>query len=333
MKGTKSRTHGLATPNRDRQTVLVTGGAGFIGSHVCAALASAGRRVLAFDNLSTGCFPNLPSSASLIVGDIRSEEDLKAAFAREPIDAIVHCAAQTSVERSMIDPEFDHDVNVRGTWQLATYAHRAHVRRFVFLSSGGAIYGETHVPATERSLPAPRSFYGFHKYAAEELVRASGVSAAILRPSNVYGPRQRADAEGGVIAIFAQRLVRGDPLKIHGDGRQVRDFVHVSGVVAAVLRGMDGEDQVVWNVASGQGTTILALSALLARLLRVEPRLSFGPRRAGDIDSSLLSAASLLRTGSWPPPLSLREGLRLTFMEPRTSPPVRSALVAEASKL
>lgn len=313
-----------------RRRALVTGGAGFIGSHVAEALCEQGWDVEVLDNLSTGDPSNLPECVRLHAGDIRSDGDVRDAFAGPRFDAVVHCAAQTSVERSMLDPAADRDVNVAGTRRLAAAARAAGVPRFVFLSTGGAIYGETSSPADERTLPSPRSYYGLHKFAAEQLLATEGISLAVLRPSNVYGMRQRADAEGGVVAIFAGKLEAGEPLEIHGDGLQTRDFVHVSDVVSAVLVALGTPDDVVWNVASGQATTILGLAGTMAQLCGRQADIRFRPRRAGDVAQSLLVPATLLATGAWGPPLFLADGLRLTLPSPLTAPaePARPAVVA-----
>jgi UDP-glucose 4-epimerase len=289
--------------------VLVTGGAGFIGSHVAERLHSLGWETHVLDSLATGVEANVPAGATLHVADIRSEDDLRRVFSRR-FQAVVHCAAQTSVERSMKDPAFDREVNVTGTRLLLEAAWESGAGRFVFISSGGAIYGETDGAATEDSVPGPRSFYGMHKFAAEEFVRASGVSYAILRPSNVYGSRQRSDAEGGVLSIFRERLLAGLPLEIHGDGNQLRDFVYVGDVVDAVLLGMETTVDATWNVCSGIATSVRECARLLADEIGCEPKLIDKPRRAGDIGKSLLDPARLLATNAWGPPLPLDGGLR-----------------------
>ncbi len=297
--------------------VLVTGGAGFIGSHVAESLCGDGWQVEVLDNLTMGDPHNVGPGIPLHFGDIRSEADLRAVFARGRFDAVVHCAAQTSVERSMRDPALDWEINVQGTRLLVEAAQAAGAGRFIFLSSGGAIYGETGAPAVESALPAPMSFYGLHKYAAEQIVRTAGLSHAILRPANVYGPRQRSDAEGGVIAVYIERLLADEPLDIHGDGAQVRDFVHVSDVVAAVKAALATGADVTWNVASGRATRISELVRALADLIGPLPGVSYQARRAGDVDQSLMSNASLLATGLWGPPLALADGLRQTIAASR----------------
>jgi UDP-glucose 4-epimerase len=188
------------------------------------------------------------------------------------------------------------------------------VRRFVFMSSGGAIYGETTEPATESTLPSPRSHYGLNKFAAEQIVRAEAISHAILRPSNIFGPGQRSDLEGGVVAIFVERLLRGEPVELHGNGQQRRDFVHVSDVVSAVELALRVHDDVIWNVASGRSIQIVELLKTLARLTGAGTGLQRMPRRPGDVRTSALSAA-LLRSRGWGPPLGLQAGLELLLAE------------------
>ena len=301
--------------------VLVTGGAGFIGSHIVEAFHGKGRRVHVLDNLTTGRASNLPPGVPLHISDIRSQAAVDAALQAAQPEVIVHCAAQTSVERSMNDPEFDRDVNQMGTQVLLDSARQASVRRFVFISSGGAIYGETTEPATEETPPSPRNFYGNHKLLGEECVRGAGLSFAILRPSNIYGPRQRSDAEGGVLAIFSERIADHLPIEIHGDGRQVRDFLYVSDLVDAVDLAISGSESVVWNVGSGTATTILDAAVILAEHLGVAPQFVARPRRAGDVDKSLVSAALLTSTGRWGPPVPLRDGLqRLVSSREAVSP-------------
>jgi UDP-glucose 4-epimerase len=289
--------------------VLVTGGAGFIGSHVAQRLHSLGWDTHVLDSLATGDRANVPAIVPLHIADIRAEAELLAVL-RIGYDTIVHCAAQTSVERSMKDPGFDREVNVTGTRHLLAAAHKTGVGRFVFISSGGAIYGETAEPATEASVPAPRSFYGMHKYVAEEFVRAEGVPFAILRPSNVYGARQRSDAEGGVLSIFRESLLAGLPIELHGDGRQVRDFVYVDDIVDAVILAAETRADVIWNVCSGIATTISEAARIIGAEIGCDPVVERRPRRVGDIDKSLLSPARILATNAWGPPVALDAGLR-----------------------
>jgi len=313
----------------DYESVLVTGGAGFIGSHIATALAASGRCVEVIDDLSAGDPSRVPSGVRLHLGDVRSEADLARVFASCPFETIVHCAAQTSVERSMKEPELDRDINVGGTRRLSDFANGAGVKRIVFASSGGAIYGDSRSAASESTRPAPRSNYGRHKLEAERLLLAGGVPCAALRFSNVYGPGQRADAEGGVVAIFLDRLAEGEPLDVHGDGRQVRDFVHVSDVVNAVLLALEGSLTGVWNVASGEATSIRRLVEELAALAGQVVQVRRLPRRPGDVGRSLLDPRKLVSIG-WGPPLPLVEGLRLTMESSRIAAPAATPAIVSS---
>lgn len=300
--------------------ILVTGGAGFIGSYVAKALLEEGRKVHVLDNLISGSRSNVPEGGVLHTGDIRSEADVATSIQTAGASVIVHCAAQTSVERSMKDREFDHDINVNGTRVLLNAAREASVGRFIFISSGGAIYGETAEPATEQTPPAPRNFYGMHKLSAEESVRTGGVPFAIIRPSNVYGPGQRSDVEGGVLAIFCERMTTNRPVEIHGAGKQVRDFVYISDLINAVTLAISRPENVIWNVSSGESTAIIDAARILAEEMGRKPEFIFQERRAGDVDRSTMSPALICSTGRWGPPLSIREGLQRLVADAATAP-------------
>ncbi|HXG43028.1 MAG TPA: NAD-dependent epimerase/dehydratase family protein [Dehalococcoidia bacterium] len=307
--------------------VLVTGGAGFIGSHIVEALLAQGWEVEVLDDLSAGCPANLPPGVPLHRGDVCSPGDLGCLTAR--FEAVVHCAGQTSVGLSVRRPDLDWQVNVLGTANLVLWAAARGVGRFVFLSSGGAVYGETPRPAREACRPRPLSPYGRHKLLGEMLVRASGLPYAVLRPSNVYGPRQRAGAEGGVVAIFLQRMLSGHELEVYGDGLQERDFVHAADVAAAAALAVRWPQDVVWNVATGRAMTMLGLACLLGQVLGARPRLRFLPPRPGDVRRSVLDPSCLLSTGRWGPPLALEEGLqRLAAALGRSSALMLQAMAA-----
>ncbi|MCA1667274.1 MAG: NAD-dependent epimerase/dehydratase family protein, partial [Thermomicrobia bacterium] len=200
-------------------------------------------------------------------------------------------------------------VNLVGTENVVRCAAETSVGRFVFFSSGGAIYGDTAVRADETTLPAPLSPYGVHKLAAEGYIRLSGLSHAILRPANVYGPRQRAGTDGGVIATFVDRLSRGEALQINGDGKQVRDFVYVADVAAAVRSALSWNCSGIWNVASGAETTVNDLAWHVGQALGVVPTVEYGPARGGDVRISRLSNERIIRQGSWRPDYTLAQGL------------------------
>ena len=280
--------------------VFLTGGAGFIGSHVADALLARGDEVVVFDDLSTGRRENVPDAATFIEGDLRDAEGLDAAIATHRPDWICHQGAQTSVSKSAREPLYDAQVNVIGTLNLLQSAVAHGANGLVFASTGGAIYGE--VPEGERAttawIPAPLSPYACSKLAGEAYLRSfaaeHGLETRVLRYANVYGPRQDPHGEAGVVAIFAGRLLRGEPLQINarrepGDDGCVRDYVYVDDVVAANLRALAGQQsEPVVNVSTGRPTTTRMIADALASALDVKPELTFGGRREGDLERSVL---------------------------------------------
>ena len=250
---------------------LVTGGAGFIGSHIAHRLVDDGWSVTVLDDLSTGEFDAVPTGAELVVRDV-SDPSVVGDIGEIDPDIVVHAAAQTSVSRSMRDPWLDWRTNVQGTWNVIQGSRVADSQRFVFLSSGGAIYGDSD-GATEDALPAPQSYYAIHKYVSERYVEFSGLSCSIARLANVYGPGQRGDHEGGVVAVFSEALQNGGDVTIYGSGKQSRDFIHVDDVVTALVCMIDSDKNGLWNVGTGSATSIIdllhRLQDVIARCLRV----------------------------------------------------------------
>ncbi len=300
--------------------VVVTGGAGFIGSHVAEALCDRGYEVFVLDDLSTGRRENVPAAATFVEGDVRDEGLVQALFRDVRPDAVSHQAAQTSVARSVAAPGDDAAVNVLGTIAVLEAAHAAGVERFVFASTGGAIYGE--VPegrAAGVDTPTlPASPYGISKLAGEHYVRAAAASlgrTTILRYANVYGPRQDPHGEAGVVAIFSQRLLAGQAPVIFGrrtpgDGGGVRDYVYVADVVRANLAALAGTLRApVVHVATGVGTTTAALFQKLAGLCGAAVEPTSAPPRPGDLARSVLVPSPEL-----PAPTPLDEGLRKTVV-------------------
>ena len=290
-----------------KRRVLVTGGAGFIGSHVVDALLASGDDVHALDDLSKGLVTNLPDSAVLHIGDI-ADASVGRLFREFRFDAVVHCAAQTNVMRSIADPVLDGRINVDGLQTVLNAAADTGVKRFVFISSGGAVYGETLAPANEQTAPQPDNPYGEHKLKGEALVAAAPMSSVVLRLSNVYGSRQRSDAEGGVVSIFNDRLSAGGQLCVYGDGEQQRDFIHVSDVVAAIVLALDETSMDgVWNVGTGRATTVNEVAQTMLAAFGASGAIEHLPPR-GEIRRSCLDVSKLVATGRWRPEYDLVRG-------------------------
>lgn len=287
--------------------ILVTGGGGFIGSHVVDALISAGEEPVVLDNFASGDRANLPESVRVVEADI-AEDRVVGVMAELGVRAVVHAAAQVSVAASMKDPALDLAVNVAGTANVLAGARAAGAERFVFLSSGGGIYGEAD-GADETALPRPKSYYGAHKYLGERYVELSGLSYANARLANVYGPRQRSDLEGGVVPIFAERLRSGRPVEIYGSGEQSRDFVHVYDVVDALLVLLNADRDGTWNVGTGRAVTVNGLLARLEDALGPAVEVVRGPARTGDVERSRLSVDAIERELGWSARYELAEGV------------------------
>jgi UDP-glucose 4-epimerase len=298
--------------------VLITGGAGFIGSHVADALILAGHTVAIVDDLSTGNRAWLHPKAAFYELDIRSEE-LGKVFAAERPDAVSHLAAQASVGRSVTDPAFDASVNIGGGLNLLDCCRRFDVRRMIYSSSGGAGYGDTDlIPTSEDHPTRPASPYGITKVAMEQYLEAWGavwgMSGVSLRYANVYGPRQNPHGEAGVVAIFCSRLLAGQPLVINGDGHQTRDFVHVSDVAAANLLALERADvagQV--NIGTGVETSVNAICDGLSKAAGSRVETVHAPERPGEQRRSCLSPKLAERLLGWRPTVLLDNGLAQTL--------------------
>jgi UDP-glucose 4-epimerase len=294
---------------------LVTGGAGFIGSHLVDALLARGEEVHVLDNLATGSRANLASAAELHDLDIR-DDALEQIVERVRPEVVFHLAAQADVGTSVERPLFDADVNVMGTVRVLE-AVRAIDARVVFTSSGGAIYGECERPAREDDEPEPLSPYAASKLAGEAYLgtwnRLYGTSHATCRLGNVYGPRQLPTLEGGVIAIFLDRLRDGRETEIFGDGSQTRDFVYVGDVVAALLAAGASPVRGVFNVGSGVATSVLELHRLCAAAAGVEQEPHFADARPGDLQHSVIDPSRAANELGWHAEMTLATGLAETW--------------------
>jgi len=302
---------------------LVTGGAGFIGSHVADAYLARGWRVTILDNFSTGKRTNVDPRAEVIEADITDASLANLVRDLKP-DVISHHAAQIDVRVSVSEPALDAQTNVLATIRLLQAAAEIGARRFIFASTGGAIYGEPlETPQTENHSVRPLSPYGCAKLAAEHYLDyfriVHGLPAVALRYANVYGPRQNAKGEAGVIAIFTERMVRGDEVTINGSGEQTRDYVYVDDVVAANLAVTDRSDLAgPYNVGTGVETDLLALHATLAALTGTTRTPKHAPAKTGEQLRSVLDGCALRTIANLPEPVALSEGLRRTVAWFRT---------------
>src|SRR5262244_4362636 len=266
--------------------ILVTGGAGFIGSHVCDEFVAHGHVVAALDNLSTGSRQNLSSRIPLIELDIRASEAADY-IAREKPDVVCHLAAQMDVRKSVQDPRFDAESNILGTLNLLEAARRASVKKFIFSSTGGAVYGEQDVfPAPETHPTRPVSPYGASKAAGELYLgyyrTQYGLASVALRYANVYGPRQNPHGEAGVVAIFSERLLWGETCTIYGTGQQTRDFVYGPDVARANLLAAQRDVEGPINIGTGLETDVNRLHALLARAAGSNQPPQHAPAKPGE---------------------------------------------------
>lgn len=296
--------------------VLVTGGAGFIGSHVVDRLVEEGHNVVVVDNLSSGKRKNVNRSASLYKLDIQSGR-LERVFRNERPNVVIHLAAQISVRRSVEDPVFDAQVNVLGTMNVLQQAVRHGARKVVFSSSGGAIYGEQETyPAPESHATNPLSPYGISKLCGEHYLsyfqRISGIQVVSLRYANVYGPRQDPEGEAGVIAIFIQKMLNNEQPIINGNGRQTRDFVFVDDVAEANLAAMGQDSYGVYNVGTGAETSINELFRMLASLTCSGCKEVHGPAKSGEQMRSVIDPSKIRQELGWDPKVELTEGLKKT---------------------
>jgi UDP-glucose 4-epimerase len=302
---------------------LVTGGAGFIGSHVVEALLARGDEVVVMDDLSSGRRENLAAAGDgdvqLVEGSVTDADAVAEAFARARPQLVFHLAAQIDVRRSVTDPVFDLDVNVRGTIELLERARDEGVARFVFASTGGAIYGEgdgRDLPLAEDAECRPDAQYGASKLAAEGYLglyhRLHGVETIALRLGNVYGPRQDPHGEAGVVAIFSSALLDGRRPRVFGDGRQTRDYVFVADVAAAFVEASTRGAARPYNIGTGAETSVLDLGRRLAAICGREFDPEIAPARLGEVQRISIDPALAERDLGWRAEHDLDRGLGLT---------------------
>ena len=297
--------------------VVVTGGAGFIGSHVADAFLAEGAEVLVLDDLSTGLEANVPAAAELQRIDIVAAEQLRGALSGFNPDLVCHLAAQASVTVSVERPEHDLDVNVRGTLNVCDAA-RAAGAPVIFASTGGAIYGnDAPLPTPESFPPAPLSPYGASKLAGEAYVatwgRLHGLANVVLRLGNVYGPRQQPHGEAGVVAIFSDRLGRNEQVVVYGFGEPTRDYVHVADVARAFVTAAAAGRPGTFNVGTARETSVLELLEILQREAGTNVQPELEPLRPGELARSALDPTAIQRELGWRAKIAVEQGLPETF--------------------
>ena len=302
--------------------ILVTGGAGFIGSHVAEAYVQAGHEVFVVDNLSTGKRENLSAQARFVEADIQ-DLAVRQLIVQEKIEVISHHAAQMDVRRSVADPLYDARVNILGMLNVLEGAREARVKKFLFASSGGAIYGEQEAfPAAEEHPTAPVSPYGVSKRAGEHYLYfyrvEYGLPFVALRYANVYGPRQDPHGEAGVVAIFTQRLLAGEQPLINGDGAQTRDYVFVGDVAQANLAALQVDYDGPLNIGTARETTVNQLFTILCNLTGSSALEEHGPAKSGEQRRSVLAWSRAAQVLGWRPTVELENGLRQTVAYFRT---------------
>lgn len=297
--------------------VVVTGGAGFIGSNIVDTLLDRGMVPIIVDDLSTGKIENVNEKAIMYHQDVRDKKGLEKIFKTHNPDYVLHLAAQISVSRSVREPLYDEEVNVKGTLNILEMSHKYGVKKLIFTSSGGVMYGENpEFPTPESVCPDPVSPYGISKLAGEKYVRfygnEKGLRYTILRYGNVYGPRQSPDGEAGVIAIFTKKMLNKEPLTINGDGEYVRDYIYVGDVVEANLLSLEKGNGEVFNIGTGIAKSVNDVFKSLKEHVYYTIEPIYGEPRPGDLRKSLLDNSHAREVLGWKPRYSFSDGLRET---------------------
>ncbi len=295
--------------------ILVTGGAGFIGSHVVDLFINEGYEAVVVDDLSTGRLSNLNPKAKLYRMDIRDPK-LAEVFEAEKPDFVSHHAAQMDVRRSIVEPIFDADVNILGSLNVIECAKRYQVKRFVYISSGGAAYGEPeYLPCDEAHPINPICQYGASKHTVEHYLymyyQNYGLKYTVLRYPNVFGPRQDPHGEAGVVAIFIGRMLKGEDVVINGDGENQRDFVHVKDCARGNLLGLDAPVG-IYNLGFGYGTSVNQIFDALKQITGYPKDAIHGPAKLGETRKIYLDAGKAQKVMGWSPTVTLEEGLKET---------------------
>jgi UDP-glucose 4-epimerase len=296
--------------------ILVTGGAGFIASQIADAFINEGHEVFVLDNLSTGFEKNVNPKATFIKKDI-GDKSLAELFEKEKFDVVNHHAAQMDVRRSVADPAFDATTNILGTINLLQNSIKTGVKKFMFASTGGAVYGEQdYFPADEKHPTSPLSPYGISKLAVEKYLffynAQYKLNYTILRYANIYGPRQNPFGEAGVVAIFSTKLLKNEQPVINGSGKQTRDYVFVGDVVKANLITLNDQKSDIYNIGTSKETDVNELFNMLNKIVGNNKEEKHGPAAPGEQMRSVITSDKLFKTFNWRPSTNLQEGLQKT---------------------
>ena len=297
--------------------ILVTGGAGFIGSNIVDELIEKKHKVVIVDNLATGNIKNVNKKAKFYKVSVCDKKKIDEIFKKEKIDIVIHHAAQLDVRKSVEDPCFDADVNIKGALNILEACKNTKVKKIIFASSGGTIYGECGSKAPdEKSFANPLSPYGVAKLSVEHYIKAYsalyGLKYTILRYANVYGPRQDVNGEAGVVAIFIGRMSQNKEFFIFGNGKQLRDYVYVKDVVAANINSLTKGNNEVINIGTKKTTSVTKLAQELSKIIGYEKKPVFKPKRNGELYKSFLGISKAKKVLGWEPKVDIIKGLKNT---------------------
>ena len=297
--------------------ILVTGGAGFIGSNIVDELIEKKHKVVIVDNLATGNIKNVNKKAKFYKVSVCDKKKIDEIFKKEKIDIVIHHAAQLHVRKSVEDPCFDADVNIKGALNILEACKNTKVKKIIFASSGGTIYGECGSKAPdEKAFANPLSPYGVAKLSVEHYIKAYselyGLKYTILRYANVYGPRQDVNGEAGVVAIFIGRMSQNKEFFIFGDGKQLRDYVYVKDVVSANIKSLTKGNNEVINIGTNKTTSVTKLATELSKIIGYKNKPVFKPKRNGELFKSFLNISKAKKILGWQPKVDIVKGLKNT---------------------
>ena len=298
--------------------ILITGGAGFIGSNIADAYIKNGHKVIIVDNLSTGKNENINPKAKFYLADVSDSKKLKEIFKKEKPDIVNHHAAQLDVRKSVQDPSFDAKINILGTLNILQNCIEFKTKKIIFASSGGTIYGECEKsPASETKQGEPLSPYGIAKFATEFYIKSfaqlHGLKYTILRYSNVFGPRQDPHGEAGVVAIFTGKMLANENLFIFGNGKQLRDYVYIGDLVRANLAALSKGNNETVNIGTQKGRSVNDLFKVMSKITKYNKKPIYKPSRAGELFRSVLSINKAMKVLKWKPEISFENGLENTI--------------------